>query len=119
MRWHRCLSTGRQGPWKLAFIASADLGGHPLGPALLAFGLGLALGGCNSSRLAPYADFGPDPELLQPAPGLLPDYMTSVKRGAFYGQHVDVRPQPQRQDLVASAIAPDDIQGLDSAMAGE
>jgi glucose/arabinose dehydrogenase len=47
-------------------------------------------------------------------PNLVPDYMTSVKDGAFYGwpysyygQHVDARVQPQRPDLVAKAIAPD------------
>jgi glucose/arabinose dehydrogenase len=47
-------------------------------------------------------------------PDLVPDYMTSVKDGAFYGwpysyygQHVDPRVQPQRPDLVASAIKPD------------
>jgi glucose/arabinose dehydrogenase len=47
-------------------------------------------------------------------PDLVPDYMTSVKDGAFYGwpysyygQHVDPRVQPQRPDLVAKAIAPD------------
>ena len=42
---------------------------------------------------------------------LVPDYMTSVKDGGFYGwpysyfgQHVDARVQPQRPDLVAKAI---------------
>jgi glucose/arabinose dehydrogenase len=47
-------------------------------------------------------------------PDLVPDYLTSVKDGAFYGwpysywgQHVDPRVQPQRPDLVAKAIAPD------------
>ncbi len=47
-------------------------------------------------------------------PDLVPDYMTSVKEGAFYGwpysyfgQHVDPRVQPQRPDLVAKAIPPD------------
>jgi len=47
-------------------------------------------------------------------PNLVPDYMTSVKDGAFYGwpysyygQHVDPRVEPQRPDLVAKAIAPD------------
>lgn len=47
-------------------------------------------------------------------PNLVPDYMTSVKDGAFYGwpysyygQHVDIRVQPPRPDLVAKAIAPD------------
>jgi glucose/arabinose dehydrogenase len=47
-------------------------------------------------------------------PNLVPDYMTSVKDGAFYGwpysyygQHVDPRVRPQRPDLVAKAIAPD------------
>jgi glucose/arabinose dehydrogenase len=47
-------------------------------------------------------------------PDLVPDYLTSVQDGAFYGwpysyygQHVDPRVQPQRPDLVAKAIAPD------------
>ena len=45
---------------------------------------------------------------------LVPDYLTSVRCGAFYGwpysyygQHVDMRVAPSRADLVASAIAPD------------
>jgi glucose/arabinose dehydrogenase len=45
---------------------------------------------------------------------LVPDYMTSVKEGGFYGwpysywgQHVDSRVMPQRPDLVAKAIKPD------------
>ena len=45
---------------------------------------------------------------------LVPDYLTSVHAGAFYGwpysyfgQHLDARPKPQRPDLVATAIAPD------------
>jgi glucose/arabinose dehydrogenase len=45
---------------------------------------------------------------------LPPDYLTSVKDGAFYGwpysywgQRVDSRVSPQRPDLVATAIAPD------------
>lgn len=47
-------------------------------------------------------------------PNLVPDYLTSVKDGGFYGwpysyygQHVDPRVQPQRPDLVAKAIPPD------------
>jgi glucose/arabinose dehydrogenase len=47
-------------------------------------------------------------------PNLVPDYLTSVRDGAFYGwpysyygQHVDPRVMPQRPDLVASAIPPD------------
>jgi glucose/arabinose dehydrogenase len=47
-------------------------------------------------------------------PNLVPDYLTQVRQGAFYGwpysyfgQHVDIRVQPQRPDLVAKAIAPD------------
>jgi glucose/arabinose dehydrogenase len=45
---------------------------------------------------------------------LVPDYLTKVRDGAFYGwpysyygQHVDDRVQPQRPDLVAKAIKPD------------
>ncbi|AKC88239.1 sorbosone dehydrogenase [Pseudoxanthomonas suwonensis] len=45
---------------------------------------------------------------------LVPDYLTSVREGAFYGwpysyfgQHVDTRVEPQDPALVARAIAPD------------
>ncbi len=45
---------------------------------------------------------------------LVPDYMTSVQEGGFYGwpysyygQHVDQRVRPQRPDLVKTAISPD------------
>ena len=44
----------------------------------------------------------------------VPDYLTSVREGAFYGwpysyngAHVDPRAMPQRPDLVARAVAPD------------
>ncbi|WJH38047.1 sorbosone dehydrogenase family protein (plasmid) [Aliirhizobium terrae] len=47
-------------------------------------------------------------------PNLVPDYMTSVKDGAFYGwpwsyygNHVDVRVRPPRPDMVEKAIPPD------------
>jgi len=47
-------------------------------------------------------------------PDLVPDYLTAVRKGAFYGwpysywgQHVDERVRPQDPDKVASAIAPD------------
>lgn len=47
-------------------------------------------------------------------PNLVPDYLTSVRKGAFYGwpysyygQHVDPRVRPQRPDLVATATPPD------------
>jgi glucose/arabinose dehydrogenase len=56
---------------------------------------------------------------------LVPDYMTSVKDGGFYGwpysyygQHVDSRPQPPRPDLVASAIVPDYALGPHTASLG-
>jgi len=45
---------------------------------------------------------------------LVPDYLTSVRKGGFYGwpysyfgQHVDPRVKPERPDLVAKAIRPD------------
>lgn len=45
---------------------------------------------------------------------LVPDYLTSVKDGAFYGwpwsywgSHVDARVQPPRPDMVAKATVPD------------
>ena len=47
-------------------------------------------------------------------PDLVPDYLTSIKEGGFYGwpysyfgEHVDPRVSPQRPDLVAKAIVPD------------
>jgi len=56
---------------------------------------------------------------------LVPDYMTSVKDGGFYGwpysyygQHVDDRVSPQRPDLVAKAIAPDYALGAHTASLG-
>jgi glucose/arabinose dehydrogenase len=56
---------------------------------------------------------------------LVPDYMTSVKDGAFYGwpysyygQNVDIRMQPQRPDLVAKAISPDYALGAHTASLG-
>jgi glucose/arabinose dehydrogenase len=45
---------------------------------------------------------------------LVPDYLTSVKEGAFYGwpwsywgSHLDTRVQPARPDMVARAVVPD------------
>jgi hypothetical protein len=56
---------------------------------------------------------------------LVPDYMTSVKQGGFYGwpysyygQHVDDRVKPQRPDLVAKAIVPDYALGPHTASLG-
>jgi glucose/arabinose dehydrogenase len=47
-------------------------------------------------------------------PDLVPDYLTSIREGGFYGwpysywgNHIDVRVHPQRPDLVAQAIKPD------------
>ena len=56
---------------------------------------------------------------------LVPDYMTAVKDGAFYGwpyswfgTHVDERVQPQRPDLVAKALVPDYALGPHTASLG-
>jgi glucose/arabinose dehydrogenase len=56
---------------------------------------------------------------------LVPDYMTAVRDGAFYGwpysyygQHVDTRVTPQRPDRVAAAIAPDYALGAHTASLG-
>jgi glucose/arabinose dehydrogenase len=56
---------------------------------------------------------------------LVPDYLTSVRDGGFYGwpysyfgQHLDERAQPQRPDLVASAITPDFALGPHTASLG-
>jgi glucose/arabinose dehydrogenase len=56
---------------------------------------------------------------------LVPDYMTSVKDGGFYGwpysyygQHVDDRVKPQYPALVAAAIVPDYALGAHTASLG-
>jgi glucose/arabinose dehydrogenase len=56
---------------------------------------------------------------------LVPDYLTSVREGAFYGwpysyygQHVDARVTPPRPDLVAKAIPPDYALGPHTASLG-
>ncbi|MEO7403718.1 MAG: sorbosone dehydrogenase family protein, partial [Burkholderiales bacterium] len=56
---------------------------------------------------------------------LVPDYLTSVRDGAFYGwpysyfgAHIDKRAKPQRPDLVAKAIAPDYALGTHVAPLG-
>jgi glucose/arabinose dehydrogenase len=56
---------------------------------------------------------------------LVPDYMTSVRDGGFYGwpysyfgSHVDQRVKPQRPDLVAKAIVPDYALGPHTASLG-
>jgi glucose/arabinose dehydrogenase len=56
---------------------------------------------------------------------LVPDYITSVREGGFYGwpysyygSIVDTRVKPQRPDLVASAIAPDYALGPHTASLG-
>jgi glucose/arabinose dehydrogenase len=56
---------------------------------------------------------------------LVPDYMTSLKDGGFYGwpysyfgQHLDPRLKPQRPDLVAKAIVPDYALGAHTAALG-
>jgi len=56
---------------------------------------------------------------------LVPDYLTSVRDGGFYGwpysyygQHVDKRVTPQRPDRVAQALAPDYALGPHTASLG-
>ncbi len=56
---------------------------------------------------------------------LVPDYMTAVSEGAFYGwpysyfgQHVDDRVKPPRPDLVSSATTPDYALGSHTASLG-
>ncbi len=56
---------------------------------------------------------------------LVPDYMTSVRDGGFYGwpysyygAHVDTRVKPERPDLVATAVLPDYALGPHTASLG-
>lgn len=56
---------------------------------------------------------------------LVPDYMTSVQEGGFYGwpysyygQHLDTRVEPQRPGLVEKALVPDYALGAHTASLG-
>jgi glucose/arabinose dehydrogenase len=56
---------------------------------------------------------------------LVPDYMTAIRDGGFYGwpysyfgQHLDTRPKPSRPDLVAKALVPDYALGPHTASLG-
>jgi len=56
---------------------------------------------------------------------LVPDYLTAVRDGAFYGwpysyygSHIDTRVKPQRTDLAARAVAPDYALGPHTASLG-
>lgn len=56
---------------------------------------------------------------------LVPDYLTSVKQGGFYGwpysyfgQHIDERVKPQQPELVRRAIVPDYALGAHTASLG-
>ncbi|MDX8449917.1 PQQ-dependent sugar dehydrogenase [Mesorhizobium captivum] len=56
---------------------------------------------------------------------LVPDYITSIRNGSFYGwpysyygQNVDERVKPQRPDLVAAAVKPDYALGSHTASLG-
>ncbi|WP_052417653.1 PQQ-dependent sugar dehydrogenase [Cellvibrio mixtus] len=56
---------------------------------------------------------------------LVPDYLTSVKKGGFYGwpysyfgQHIDERVKPQQPELVRRAIVPDYALGAHTASLG-
>jgi glucose/arabinose dehydrogenase len=58
-------------------------------------------------------------------PRLVPDYLTQVRDGAFYGwpysywgRNVDARAHPQRPDLVAQAVVPDYALGSHVAALG-
>lgn len=58
-------------------------------------------------------------------PQLVPDYLTSVREGAFYGwpysywgKNIDPRVKPQKPELVAKAVAPDYALGSHVAALG-
>ncbi|MFC5414252.1 PQQ-dependent sugar dehydrogenase [Dongia soli] len=95
-----------------AAILSIDLTGSDQQPKLFASGLR------NPNGLAWHKDSGAlwtvVNERDELGSDLVPDYLTHVQEGGFYGwpysywgQHVDDRVEPQRPDLVAKAIVPD------------
>src|SRR3546814_18474101 len=79
----------------------------------------------RSSDLVTGALWGAVNERDELGSDLVPDYMTSVRDGGFYGwpysyygTHVDTRVKPQKPDLVAKAIAPDYALGPHTAALG-
>ncbi|WP_395682103.1 PQQ-dependent sugar dehydrogenase [Dokdonella sp.] len=107
--------TGRAGIWRI------DLAARTLTP----FATGLR----NPNGMALQPDSGAlwtvVNERDELGDDLVPDYMTSVKEGAFYGwpysywgQHVDERVKPRDAARVASAIAPDYALGAHTASLG-
>ena len=92
-----------------------DLGGRPRRPAPSAlFATGLRNPNGLAWEPATGALWTVVNERDEIGSDLVPDYLTSVRDGGFYGwpysyygQHVDERVKPPRPDLVAKAIAPD------------
>jgi glucose/arabinose dehydrogenase len=95
-------------------------GGHRIFASGLRNPVGMAWGGADGKTLWTVVnerdDIGSD---------LVPDYMTSVEDGAFYGwpysyygQHVDTRVRPAAPELVASAVVPDYALGPHTASLG-
>ena len=97
-----------------------DTGRHRILASGLRNPVGMALASRRARRCGPSVN-----ERDELGSDLVPDYMTAVKDGAFYGwpysyygQHVDARVTPQRPDLVAQAIAPDYALGPHTASLG-
>ncbi len=96
---------GRAAIWEI----DAKTGQHKVFASGLRNPVGMAWGGAGNKEL--FAVVNERDELGN---DLVPDYLTSVKPGAFYGwpysyygQHVDERVAPQRPDLVKAAVPPD------------
>jgi glucose/arabinose dehydrogenase len=113
---HRVLASGLRNPVGLAWARTT---GKPL--------LRFAQGDTTAGRSAPGGDalWVAVNERDELGSDLVPDYMTSVQDGAFYGwpysyfgQHVDARVKPQRPDLVARAVVPDYALGPQTASLG-
>jgi len=105
---------GRAAIWEIAVSTGAA---RPFATGLRnPNGLSFAPGGMLWTAVNERDEIGSD---------LVPDYMTSVREGGFYGwpysyygQTVDRRVQPPRPDLVARAISPDYALGAHTASLG-
>ena len=109
---HRLFATGLRNPNGMAWVgAGAGVG------ASASAGAGASAGAATLFTVVNERDeIGSD---------LVPDYLTSVRDGGFYGwpysyygQHVDERVKPPQPELVARALAPDYALGPHTASLG-
>jgi len=103
---HRIFASGLRNPNGMAWVTGATAAGVA--------GAGAGAGGVGAGEASGAALWTVVNERDELGSDLVPDYLTSVRDGAFYGwpysyygPHVDARVQPPAPDRVARAIVPD------------